>query len=442
MGYAAQTLESNETHKPEQLSESELQKLIDLPDGLPLQALLDLEQDSGLLDRMGAMANERLSQVDIFDVLGLDDSEEFHSNFMAWLLSPTGSHGLGYYFLREFLRHVGALNAIRTSGLAGVTVRREREVALKGDVGRLDILILNEQAKFLCAIENKVWAPETGNQLAFYRKAFKARYPDYKRPLVFVTPRGVEPESPEEREHWRSMSYTDILRVVERATRKHGNCVDADVAALLRQYAITLRRNIVPEVSNDAHKLARMIYLKHKRAIDLIAEHRDRYEPNYVNEGFWMVRDAVRKCQEWEEATCNYPYARFVSTAWSKYGGFKIDDWPGTLFQLHVHCTYSGAQLALCLNRRGDEQLKGKIFDRLATNPHLFKGELPIYTENDYINLDIDDILTESDYENWWDEEGVRAVISHNLAQFAGGKFREINRIIVGCLEEDASGTA
>ena len=41
---------------------------------------------------------------------------------------------------------------------------------------------------------------------------------------------------------------------------------------MLRQYAVTLRRNIVPEISNDAHALARKIYRKHKQAIDLIIE--------------------------------------------------------------------------------------------------------------------------------------------------------------------------
>ena len=68
--------------------------------------------------------------------------------------------------------------------------------------------------------------------------------------------------------------------LVEGATAAAGDTANENVLALLRQYAITLRRNIVPEVSNDAHELARRIYRKHKRAIDLIIEHRDRYQPN------------------------------------------------------------------------------------------------------------------------------------------------------------------
>ena len=115
------------------------------------------------------------------------------------------------------------------------------------------------------------------------------------------------------------MSYTDVLRLVEGAIAAEGNSANKDVMAFLRQYAITLRRNIVPEVSNDVHELARRIYRKHKRAIDLIIEHRERYEPNYVTEGFRMIRDAIGRQPLWKESTSNHPYVRFVSSEWEKY---------------------------------------------------------------------------------------------------------------------------
>ena len=159
-------------------------------------------------------------------------------------------------------------------------MRREKSLELDGEYGRLDIRILNESAKFVCAIENKVWASESGNQLAWYRKVLKHDHPDDDIHLVFLTPRGVKPDDPAEREHWTTMSYTAVLRLVEGAIAAEGNSANEDVTAFLRQYAITLRRNIVPEVSNDVHELARRIYRKHQRAIDLIIEHRERYEPN------------------------------------------------------------------------------------------------------------------------------------------------------------------
>ena len=233
--------------------QTEPQPSNDAPDNATVQALRQLEDDQEYLDRLGAMAVERRSEIDVFDVLRLGGSELFHSNFLFWLLDPGGSHGMGEDFLRRFLRKSEAKTSLRAGRHASSAVHREREITLNGGTGRLDIFILNENAKFLCAIENKVWSDEGENQLAFYREALDAHWPDYTIHRVFLTPEGHEPEKAEEREHWNRMSYKDILRLVERTIRQQGNSVHADVVAMLRQYAVTLRRNIVPEVSNDAH---------------------------------------------------------------------------------------------------------------------------------------------------------------------------------------------
>jgi len=45
----------------------------------------------------------RLSIFNIFGVLRVEDVEIRHSNVVAWLLDPQGSHGLGQVFLRRIL---------------------------------------------------------------------------------------------------------------------------------------------------------------------------------------------------------------------------------------------------------------------------------------------------------------------------------------------------
>ena len=416
------------------LSLEELQRLIDRLDASASSNLLRLEQDNESLESLASMAAEWPSGIDIFNVLWLDGSEEFHSNFLAWLLKPRGSHGLGEYFLREFLKSSGAPRAISASAIGGTTVNREHNIGLGSGTGRLDIRILNEESRFLCAIENKVWSPESGNQLAFYREALAAHHSDYKVHLVFLTPSGATPDEPKERGHWKRMAYTDILRLVERTIQEKSDCVKEDVRALLRQYATTLRRNIVPEVSDDVHRLARRIYRKHKQAIDLMIEHRDRYEPNYVTEGFRMVRDAVGERPEWKESRCNHPYARFVSVDWNMYKELEVDGWPDYLVQFQVQVTNHWAELSLFLAWQGNEELKRRILDGLKPNTDLFAGEVPSYSD-DYIALRIGNILEESDYKSWWDEERTRETISHRLGEFAHGRFREINRIVIESLE-------
>ena len=419
------------------VSLAELQGLFDDEDGKARLALRRLEEDGADLVRLEEMLSVWREEVDVFDVLGLDGSEEFHSNFLAWLLDPKGSHGMGDHFLQGFLVASGASGAISAANRPSTAVRREKSLELNGGYGRLDIRILNENAHFVCAVENKVWAPESGNQLAWYRKVLGRDHPDHRVHRVFLTPRGVMPDDPEEREHWTTMSYTDVLRLVEGAIAAEGNAANEDVMAFLRQYAITLRRNIVPEVSNDVHELARRIYRKHKRAIDLIIEHQERYEPNYVTEGFRMIRDAIGRQAIWKESTTNHPYVRFVSAEWAKYEEeLGLAGWPYTLLQFEVRVTDRRATLTLFWAPGENEALRRKMFDRVRDYLDTVHPAQPTYTEG-YVRLHtVGKILEESDYENWWDEESTDDTIRGRLDDFAQGEFPEINRVIVECLEE------
>ena len=133
------------------VSLAELQGLFDDEDGKARLALRRLEEDGADLVRLEEMLSVWREEVDVFDVLGLDGSEEFHSNFLAWLLDPKGSHGMGDHFLQGFLVASGASGAISAANRPSTAVRREKSLELNGGYGRLDIRILNENAHFVCA---------------------------------------------------------------------------------------------------------------------------------------------------------------------------------------------------------------------------------------------------------------------------------------------------
>ena len=359
----------------------ELDQLFIRQDEAARRFLRRLEEDGEDLERLAAIAVGWEEEVDVFRTLGLDGSESFHSNFLAWLLRPGDNHGLGDYFLKEFLTGIGAARAVGAGVRMSTTVRREASIEHDGGTGFLDIRILNEQAKFLCAVENKVWSPESGNQLAFYRKALEEHYPGYTIRLVFLTPKEDIPQDATERDYWITFDYARISQIIHRTVEEKGASVHQDVAAALRQYGITLRRNIVPEVSDEFHNLARKIYRKHKRAIDLIIEHRDQYEPNYVTEGFRMVRKAVDMQKKWREGRCDHPYARFVSVDWDRYEVLKTDSWPKSLLLFQIRVTNHGADLSLCFAKIGPDDLKKRLYDRVTADPGMFKGPLPGYSE-------------------------------------------------------------
>ena len=324
-------------------------------------ALQRLDADAQDLGRLREMLKRREGEVDLFDALGLDGSEEFHSNFLAWLLNPKGSHGLGGDFLQGFLTLSGAHHAIRSEDQPSTTIRREQHVVRDGGRGRLDIRILNESANFLCAIENKVWSGESGDQLAWYRSALERQYQGHRVHLVFLTRRGEKPDNPGERGPWKLVSYSDVLRLIERTIEPANGTANEDVLAFLRQYATTLRRNLVPEVSNDVHELARQIYRKHQRAIDLISDNKGKYQPNYVTEWFRMIRAAVGEQQSWTDRATSRPYARFVSRNWQEYEELLGLE-GGRYFLLHfsVYVTGQGASLRLWLYEGDNLDLRKK----------------------------------------------------------------------------------
>lgn len=412
-----------------------LGRLFAIEDGRARLALERLEEDGADLHRLDGMLAQWREEVDVFDALRLHGDEQFHSNLLAWLLDPRGSHGLGDYFLQRFLAASGAPGAIGAAHRPSTVVRREKSLEFHGEYGRLDIWMRNASANFVCAVENKVWASEGEGQLAWYRKVLARDHAGQRVHRVFLTPRGVPPDDPQERDHWRAMSYTDILRLVEGIMAAAGDSANEDVLAFLRQYAITLRRSIVPEVSSDVHELARRTYRKHRQAIDLIIENRERYEPNYVTEWFRMAGDAIGGQPLWKRATSNHPYARFVSADWAAYEELALDVWPNSLLLFELHSTPSGLELYFSLAEGGDEELRRRIFDTVKANPDVFNCEAPAYTDR-FIRLHtVGMMLHEGDSDLWWDQAGTGKTIAGRLGDFAQGQFPVINRVIVECLK-------
>ena len=196
----------------------------------------------------------------------------------------------------------------------------------------------------------------------------------------------------------------------------------------------------MPEVSNDVHELARRIYRKHKKAIDLIIEHRDRYEPNYVTEGFRMIRDAIGRQPLWRDTTSNHPYARFIAADWEKFDELKLDDWPYALLLFQVQVTERQATLTLFMAPGGDEELRSDIFHRVRGYLDTVHADQSTYTA-DYVSLNtFGDIVEEGDYDNRWDEKRTGEIIDGRLAEFARVEFAEIDRIVVECVEKRRRG--
>ena len=240
-----------------------------------IAALRNFANNNPDLVSLKDLNDEQLAEFDFFEALDLYGKEWVHSRFLVWLLDPQQNHGAGDYFLRHFLLAVGAAtpDEVHDIDWSTTSVRREWLAVVDGEPRYLDILLVNHRAQILCAIENKIFSSEGFSegisQLTHYRRALEKDFCDFSRHHVFLSPQGVPPQQQQEREFWTPANYTTIRQLVEKTDANCGDAIRGDVRVFLRQYATTLRRNIVPE-SQEVRQLARRIYLENREAIDLI----------------------------------------------------------------------------------------------------------------------------------------------------------------------------
>lgn len=130
-------------------------------------------------------------EYNVFELLGVHESEQKHSALIADLLDPNGRHGLGIKFLSCFLAHLGLELAVLGEWLVK-TEENHRQ-------GRWDIALhgLINGNRTLVLIENKINAAEGYKQLMRYRHDAEEEsgYLPEHIWLVFLTPEGRLPVS-------------------------------------------------------------------------------------------------------------------------------------------------------------------------------------------------------------------------------------------------------
>lgn len=398
--------------------------------------------DLAQLEELLAEAKPEMPQLDFLDVLGISESEVAHSNFLGWLLDPGRDHRTGDHFLKDFLREtathaenlgiaVASPDEIDAIDWSASSVRREEYY--------IDILIVNPASQFLCAIENKIWAPEGDRQLSRYRQVLENAYPDYIRHYVFLTPDGRQSQEKTEREFWVPLGYATILKRVERTIADQGDFISEEARAALQFYATALRRHIVPE-STEIQRLARSIYLEHSEAITLI----DQYKPNIVEETKRIVRQAIAQQPGWIEELESSWILRFSSENWGKFDSFRIGTgWgnpsPVLLFEIKFReePPYLVLDLDFTLGPASNESIRSKIHTAVSQNGDVFNHAGQPLTRRYRILDRKSSVMEIADFQ---DERQLGDKIKAWMADFAQNEFPRMDEIIVQAFREYEAG--
>ncbi|MFQ5730420.1 MAG: PD-(D/E)XK nuclease family protein [Planctomycetaceae bacterium] len=276
-------------------------------DGTALAALERFVVDNDDLLKL----ESQIGRFNIFDALRIARAEIRHSNFLAFILDPSESHGQGSLFLKPLLMDLlksapadsRPISPIDLDGadLRGIEIRREWN--------HIDLLIACNEPRFFVVIENKVGSGEHSNQLRKYQGVMQKHYPEDRPLYVFLTPDGDEPSS----DLWRPYTYEDVHRVLQRTRDIAKTAIGDEVLVFLDHYLNLLRTRFMNDDKLDG--LCRKIYKNHRRALDIIWERAGGFESQILDE----VAVLLEGDERWDVLQISDKYIDCMPKGWSEW---------------------------------------------------------------------------------------------------------------------------
>jgi hypothetical protein len=228
------------------------------------QKLLNLITD---LDRF-SQEKRFPSRLNIFEAAGMHRQEIRHSNFLAFLLRPQESHGLGDAFLKRLLHKAldnASIDPLPIRPLA-VALGDFSDALVRREWRNIDLLVESKNNNLVFVIENKIDSTEREKQLSKYYSTIGDEYPNYRKLFSYLT----KESDPASDDLWSDISYSDVIDALQEARSRESHLSD-DAKLVIDHYVSLVRRNIVPD--QDLIEQCRRLYAQHKDALDLIFQY-------------------------------------------------------------------------------------------------------------------------------------------------------------------------
>lgn len=245
-----------------------------------------------------------LKNANIFTILGIERMEIRHSNFLAWLLDSSGTHGLGSLFLKRFLRDISLLDSPESINEVCIKDANTQSIEVRREWRNIDILLI--AGDLVVCIENKVDSSDSQKQLACYRSIVEHNFPAQRKAFVYLTPDGRDPGDEDEQAHYINYSYQQIAGHLHRILKLHRNSMIPSVSIYISDYLDNLRTNLMKESPLNA--LAQQLYESHKEILEFIYENK----PDSAT----LACDYVKKrvlSEGWTPGSCSNCYVRFLT---------------------------------------------------------------------------------------------------------------------------------
>lgn len=341
-----------------------------MPDEADLQAdheaLNELIVNCADFERLEAL----LGGFNLFQVLKFEHGEIRHSNVLAWILDPAESHGLGSLFLKKWLMraiHESSgegevpVSAVDIDGwqLVSVEVRREWR-----NIDLLLVLTFATGRQWVVCIENKILSAQHSNQLLRYRRIVEAEFALAERRLYLFLTKGEE--APEDSAYIKA-SYTQVHKALKDCVESRSHAIGDEPRVLLDNYLRLLEEKFMDE--SEIARTALRIYQQHRRALDVIFEHRpDNLRMASEKIKVLMAEHAEEMGIQIEPST--KAFIRFIPRSWNHPGNVHGSGWAGSTRTVLFELNLSGKRPYLyMISGKAPEAWIEAVWQRAATEP-------------------------------------------------------------------------
>lgn len=316
--------------------------------------------------------HQRMSPFNLFEAVGATRAELRHSNFLAYLLSPSRPHGLRARPLLSVLRSIlervptGQRPIMTLELIAGelddAIVYRERD--------NIDVLVELPTLNLVVAIENKIGSKAGVGQLQRYTETLKIAFPGYKHLLVFLTPDGDSPNH----DDYVAFSYSDLLLVLNGLVSDLFDPAPVETKLIINHYINMVRRHVVQD--DELRNLALKLYERHKEAFDFIFDCRP--DPQNL---LSSLRELVVSSSRLIEDSNSGGSFRFLPSLWvQQLASIKGDPakWSktgrGLLFEAKIFSYAPGRVNVALILGPGDAAMRSKVYQAAAAQRKIFSG--------------------------------------------------------------------
>lgn len=208
----------------------------------------------------------------IFEILGVNHYEIRHSNFLAWLLSPFGSHGIDEYFIKRIMLDVFQ-DSRSIKNVIDIHDLLKEDIIVHREKHNIDVLV--EFQSTVIVIENKINAKEGKYQLQTYHDLIKEKYGEKDAVFIYLTKYGDEASINE----FIELSYNHIINYLKDLIEYKRENISEEVLIYINDYLDNLNKNVMKQ--DPANILADTLYKRHQELFDFIIVNKTNYRDEF-----------------------------------------------------------------------------------------------------------------------------------------------------------------